>query len=538
MKRFLLLIPVTGLFLVSAVFYNYVKADVGVPSSPGGSIVSGDQTDAIEMTSEKVTFDILEETNEYDYYEADVEAVFQMTNVTNTKESLDISFPIPASIVDFDGNYNDNMNFTSDVHVYVNNNEVDFEYNDYEYSTIDESFQTAVGVDLTVDFEADAVTEIKVTYNSDINYEPKSIFGGYRYIMETGSNWKGSIGEGEIIFKFPWKLTKNAFLDYDERFVIDGKEMVWSFENLEPGEEDNIEMLFAPSLLQIWNDTSNSEEGLLSSQKAGLKTTGWELVPTLVGENFSFYFLDSNELYLLQTELPTSDNYGGWFTQVNSINPPWVKYEFDAVYKMNQLKIFQGILLPGESIGGEATDSYYNVLHRPKTLKITFSDGTVKNIDLDDNPDELLTIDLGNIEASSAKVEITDVYTDSLQETTDYVGIGRMNFVLGAKVAEKDDDTDQTTTTSTISSATTTTQNQSGSSSNSTTMLIIGIGIGSGVLLFFVIIFAVLMKMRKPKKVSLKEDSEADTANVAPSSAAAVDDVKKVTPGSSPVEPK
>jgi len=61
------------------------------------------------------------------------------------------------------------------------------------------------------------------------------------YILETGAGWKGKIGRGYIVFKFPYTVTSENILSATTKgYQRLYNEIFWSFQDLEPTPEDNI----------------------------------------------------------------------------------------------------------------------------------------------------------------------------------------------------------------------------------------------------------------------------------------------------------
>jgi preprotein translocase subunit YajC len=85
---------------------------------------------------------------------------------------------------------------------------------------------------------------------------------------------------------------------------------------------------------------------------------------------------------------------------------------------------------------------FFDLFDRPKTLELTFSDGSSQEIVLEDNPDEFMEIELDSeVETSFVKVQILDTY-ESRTGSSKFVGISYLSFDIGDKVAEKPQDED------------------------------------------------------------------------------------------------
>jgi hypothetical protein len=86
------------------------------------------------------------------------------------------------------------------------------------------------------------------------------------YILETGAGWKGTIGSGYIIMKFPYTITADAILSNSTTgYQVHQNEVFWSFQNLEPTEEDNIQISFVSP--DVWSNIQNSR-GIIGKEPA------------------------------------------------------------------------------------------------------------------------------------------------------------------------------------------------------------------------------------------------------------------------------
>jgi len=292
MRKFALLFISTAFILFFGIpsIRKVVYADVGVPPSPGGVISPGDKTDKISMESEKVLFDIRQNdenspffsdgytsTTQKESHYAHVTANFVMKNVTATDVEINIIFPIPGSLVGnnwreyFDPERKTNPSINHQVR--VNNNIVDYTYEAYEIEDfVGDASQEfyyppdALVVEFPVNFKASTQTTISVEY--DVEWYPyiKTIYGYFNYILETGSHWKGSIGNGEIIFQFPGEILPSMFDRYNDQFSLNDNSLVWTFTNLEPDKNHNIIVQYSPYLFTIWNNRDTAFKNITASR--------------------------------------------------------------------------------------------------------------------------------------------------------------------------------------------------------------------------------------------------------------------------------
>ncbi|MBN2015260.1 hypothetical protein JW766_00295 [Candidatus Dojkabacteria bacterium] len=439
--------------LLGLSFRKGASADVGEAPSEGGIIVPGEKTDKVEMIYEKVVYDIQEETKDSPFYQGDfnesdvwvrhyaqVSAEFKMKNTSSKDEVMDLMFPIPANYIDLDYfKPEDKMNPAINFMVYVDNKASDFEYEVYDmYSfmnTPNFPEEKVIAIKFPVTFKANLETNIKVEYDARLVFEPKSIYGTFNYIMETGADWSGSIGSGEIIFSFPSDISSSMFDTYNEGFKIEGNELVWKFSNLEPGPEDNIKVSYAPSLLGIWDQRDESLEDLVSGGDMDVQL---DKVKAPAGYDFGFYYMrEGNVVNLLRTEKEEEGPSDGWFADLTGPEAPFVLYEFDAVYRVDTLNVTQAISQPVFALDGSSYGSRYDIFSTAKTLKLTFSDGSSITLNLENLPTEEQVLEFEKVETSSVKVEFVGVYPNHAGET-DVLGIARMNLDVGGYVRAKE----------------------------------------------------------------------------------------------------
>lgn len=434
MKKVLsyLLFALTTFIGLSFCLSKVTLADVGVSPGPGGIIETGEKNDQIEMTSEKVLVDITKGESEYDElrYEAHVTATFEMTNTTSKDVTLDLVFPIPSwSDATM---YEEYDNSTKNIEVYINDQKVETTYQDYEFNTA--GLSTSTGVDFTATFAANKTTDIKVEYDTFTPFEPKSIYCSFSYVLETGSHWKGSIGSGEIIIQYPNGITDSIFKGYNEDFKVEEDRLVWNFQNLEPKGEDNIYISYSPALLEIWNKRDSAIANIDSSPNV--------IFPYVdnMPETYFFglgYGREGNAVFLLDSLDENLDD--GWFAYIEKGETPFVKYDFDAVYKMNSINIIPGIEMLGQVEGTTNQKTFYDIFSRPKKVKLTFSDGSVALVNVTDSKAEVQELIFDEVETSSVTVEIAERYPN-FDNKDEYLGIARMQPVTLEKVRELDEE--------------------------------------------------------------------------------------------------
>lgn len=433
--------------LVLSLLPSPAHADVGEAPRPGGLIVGGDQTDEIEMSSERVLFDIQEseggcpfwDITQQECWYADVTATFNMRNLSTEDVTMDLMFPYPTLFSD-PGEYTEyDAQMTRNFVVSIDGTEIEYTKAGYDYN-YNGTVERILSVDFPVTFAAGATTEITVEYDTRLVHEPHSIYGSFLYIMESGSHWAGSIGSGEIIFQFPVDINEGLFSEYSRGFEMLNNKLVWNFRDLEPTREDNIKVTFATSLFDEMAALPDHIDGVISNNEVGPRVGP---VLQIIPEGYSDYsfvgWSYNNSVYYLQKEeLPTEGEEWvvyNWFTEMTEITETWIKYQFDGVYTIESISIFPGTRINLARTGSDETTDFYDLLNRPSQMRLRFSDGSTQTIDIPDTPDELVEIDITPVNTSFIRFEILSTYSDQMN-TDKYVGISRLYANVGGKVSD------------------------------------------------------------------------------------------------------
>lgn len=493
-------------------FVSKVKADVGEAPGKGGVITSGDKSEYIEMRSEEVVFDIKYQDEDSPFYDeesdarfspfdqyAEVNARFEMYNTSDSEVEMELMFPvheipfIDSDIYDEESKFNQSLNYS----VLVNGKEVDYKHEVYKMASyqMDPNYENEAVHSLTfkVSFPSKEKTNIVISYDTRLVYEPKSIYGTFNYIMETGSHWKGDIGSGKVIFRFPSEINEGVFLEYNDFFEIRDNDLVWEFENLEPDEVDNIRVSYSPKFLDRWNQ---KPEELTSIKSYGDIELELENIPdeekySDISELGWWYHVETSPLFVLPEKDQTFTS--GWLAEFREEDRPWIKLEFEGTYKIRSMEVLNGFNSTAYSIKEDPT-KFFSLLSRPKALSLEFSDGTSQRVNLVDNPEELQKISFEEVETSFVKVTIEDVYAGETVEEN-ILGIGSLEFEIGEEVAQDvngDEGSNQETSK--------TVQNQTDEEKGFSTGLIIAL-IGA---LFLIVVFVLVSFVLVYKKVSKK----------------------------------
>ncbi|TAE72898.1 MAG: hypothetical protein EAZ85_08655 [Bacteroidetes bacterium] len=198
----------------------------------------------IQMKSELITIQL------YRGY-AVVKGEYFMYNHDKKKISMKIGYPINGTIYNNDVNavvFEDLYNFE------VKTGDKKMPVSLFRVDSIQESYRSKHLVDIKNwyvwqgEFEPESITKITVyfivnTSQSFIRkgYDKKEA-DGFCYVLESGAAWKDKIEKGRIFIELKDNLEKKDILATipNNIFKIEGKQMIFDFQNLEPIPADNI----------------------------------------------------------------------------------------------------------------------------------------------------------------------------------------------------------------------------------------------------------------------------------------------------------
>lgn len=269
MKKTITLLTVIAVFLVTLFSANSARADVAPPEAPPGTnLVPGSESTQVRMAAETVLLTVAKDPADSEGAIARTEATFTMRNLGSAEEKMQVRFPLTF----FNGSSDGFGNFPeiADMAVRVNGKAVSTRRELQPFlATQGRSYQEQAEIpwavfDVTFPPAQDVTIEVAYTVNG-YGYYPYEVF---KYILETGAGWNGSIGVADVIVRFPYDVNdKNVWIkeadyagygDPTPGGVLSGKEVRWHFEDLEPTWENNIQVLLvAPSLWEsVLKETS------------------------------------------------------------------------------------------------------------------------------------------------------------------------------------------------------------------------------------------------------------------------------------------
>jgi hypothetical protein len=247
------------------------RADVGVqPILPGGSNIKPEDQTPIQMVAESVVMTVRQGTDgdnaavklqpgddglfpiqvqEPFYpiiYKAVVElnADFAMMNPTGNALDLVVWFPLASTLEDarWEEHIGENAPRVENFQVAVNGKPL-------EYAVVElpnpqgEDKPLLPWASFQVRFPAGKEINIQVGYlfqpQTGINLLDMTL----SYIFQTGAGWAGPIGKAELQINLPYPASEETIGMMPEGGQVDGQQVRWAWNNLEPGPEDDFSIL-------------------------------------------------------------------------------------------------------------------------------------------------------------------------------------------------------------------------------------------------------------------------------------------------------
>ena len=238
------------------------RADVGIqPILPDGSNIQPGVKTPIQMTAEKVVFNVRQAT-EWDSATvaynpmayglqnpvipiwslsvAEVSAVFTMTNPTSQAISMTVWFPLASSLNsdEWESHPGEVAPRIENFQVAVNEQPIMFEVSEFPNPTGAE-YPLLPWASFPVTFPAGQDFLIQVSYLIWAQEDITGVGMMFSYIFQTGAGWAGPIGRAELIFNLPYLASPETISVMPEGGQIEGYQARWAWENFEPGPQDD-----------------------------------------------------------------------------------------------------------------------------------------------------------------------------------------------------------------------------------------------------------------------------------------------------------
>jgi hypothetical protein len=266
---------ISFLFVLLIILFTVtsVRADVAPPETPpGADIAPGDETTQVRMLAETVTLTILENVPEDSLGKAATRAIFTMHNISTDEEYLEVRFPLTF----WDGRSDGFFNYPEiqDLRVRVNSvavrthrittpNPYDSDDPEVPWAAFDVNFPPGEDVIIEVEYTTHAFGDVG------------SPFAVYRYVLQTGAGWQGTIGSADIIVRLPYEVNNlNILLEGSPGFggtkpnpILTENEVRWHYEDFEPTWEHDMEIVIITP--QTWNKVLRERQNVNQNANDG-----------------------------------------------------------------------------------------------------------------------------------------------------------------------------------------------------------------------------------------------------------------------------
>ncbi len=255
MILFVLVLLVAALALI---VIQRVWADAAPPPGAAASDIVPSQGTKVQMISETVVLEVRAEPLTRDDYTftptvALVAADFLMRNLGSVTETMDVRFPmawptkeegVPDLVI-------------QGIQVKVDGRQAmtrQVDFSGQPWTTWPVTFAPSRDVRMHVTYRTVATEWYNAFHNSMslVDLGDVNSLADLYYILETGAGWRGPIGQGDIIFRFPYSASlemiessdffRPAYTSTTPSFVTEGHDLRWHFANLEPSSEDNVHL--------------------------------------------------------------------------------------------------------------------------------------------------------------------------------------------------------------------------------------------------------------------------------------------------------
>ena len=263
------------LVLLLCAFPRAASADVAPPETvPGSNVNPASESTQVRMVAETVILAVSEDPVDPQGAIAKTEAVFTMRNLGAAEEQMAVRFPLSFFHGESDSFFQfpeiDSINVQVDEKTVPTRREMQAALaSDQAYVERDQ-IPWAV---FDVAFPPNQDVTIAVTYTVEgSGYYPYETF---KYVLETGAGWNGTIGSAEITLRLPYAAnTKNIWFETADGYtrstqggIISENEIHWNLQDVEPTFENNIQIdVLSP---MVWKNVLRETDAVTQNPNDG-----------------------------------------------------------------------------------------------------------------------------------------------------------------------------------------------------------------------------------------------------------------------------
>jgi hypothetical protein len=199
---------------------------------------------------------------------AEVTADFNMANPTGEDVSMTVWFPLASALetVEWELNPDEIVPRIVEFRVGVNGQEVDVTESDWP-NPRGEDRPRLPWASFPVTFPAGGETTIQVRYAVPGQRTVDDHGMTFYYIFQTGAGWAGPIGSARLSVRLPYPASPETIGEMPEGGHTEGQQVSWTWENLEPGPQDDFSMwLLLPDL---WDELQAARSAVNANPENG-----------------------------------------------------------------------------------------------------------------------------------------------------------------------------------------------------------------------------------------------------------------------------
>lgn len=293
-----LIVALTGISVLLLLEAISAWADAAPPPQAAASDIVPGQGTQVQMISETVVLEVRAEpmiSGDYSFTRtiAFVTADFLMRNLGDAAETMDVRFPMAWPTKD------EGVPFpvVQNIQIEVNGRQVmthQVDFGGQPWTVWPVTFPPAQDVRLKVRYRTQAIewNNSLLGSFSSVHLMGNESLAQFYYILETGAGWRGPIGQGDIIFRFPYSASlemiessdffRPAYTSSMPAFVAEGHDLRWHFANLEPASRDNVRLsVITPPVWQAILDARREVQRHLDDAHAHIQLgeAYWLAVP-------------------------------------------------------------------------------------------------------------------------------------------------------------------------------------------------------------------------------------------------------------------
>ncbi|MBI9050856.1 MAG: DUF4424 family protein [Anaerolineaceae bacterium] len=315
-------------YLLFCTHSHKVNADAAPePGAVGSTLFPNLNQTKVRMEAETVLMAIPEHSDYWSGH-AIVTTTFYMRNMGNETEEMKVRFPMNMAEYDLGYEVSNGEDYCQPISSYPSLEDLSVKINDEEpnivtktttynnqLSTQGESVAAIINcwAYFDVSFPPGEQVIIEVQYKV-YGYKTDDSFVRYKYILQTGEGWYDTIGSADVVIKLPYELDETIIRNCQpDDCVIDENTVSWHYEDFEPDENIEINMIEPSIWSRVVRETLNIQSNAADGEAWGRLGMAYKELITdrhgFISANEYPHFFDKsvnayqNAIYLLPDDL-------------------------------------------------------------------------------------------------------------------------------------------------------------------------------------------------------------------------------------------